>query len=83
MEFSSQEYWRSHSLLQGIFLTQRSNPGLLPCRQILYRLSHQGSHLLDSDAFLYGGERGRDTSYHHYIQLHMGVCPVQKDKKKK
>ena len=32
-----------HSLLQGIFLTQRSNPGLLHCRQILYYLSHQGS----------------------------------------
>ena len=26
---------RSHSLLQGIFLTQESNPGLLHCRQIL------------------------------------------------
>ena len=25
-----------HSLLQGIFLTQGSNPGLLHCRQILY-----------------------------------------------
>ena len=33
----------SHSLLQGIFLTQRSNPGLLHCRWILYFLSHQGS----------------------------------------
>ena len=33
----------SHSLLQGIFLTQGSNPGLLHCRQILYPLSHQGS----------------------------------------
>ena len=31
-----------HSLLQGIFLTQGSNPGLLHCRWILYRLSHQG-----------------------------------------
>ena len=29
----------SHSLLQGIFLTQGSNRGLLHCRQILYRLS--------------------------------------------
>ena len=29
--------------LQGIFLTQGSNPGLLHCRQILYQLSHQGS----------------------------------------
>ena len=27
-----------HSLLQGIFLTQGSNPGLPHCRQILYRL---------------------------------------------
>ena len=33
----------SHSLLQGIFSTQGSNPGLLHCRQILYHLSHQGS----------------------------------------
>ena len=32
-----------HYLLQGIFPTQVSNPGLLNCRQISYRLSHQGS----------------------------------------
>jgi len=32
-----------HFLLQGIFLTQVLNPGLLHCRQILYHLSHQGS----------------------------------------
>ena len=32
-----------HSLLQGIFLTQRSNVGLLHCRWILYHPSHQGS----------------------------------------
>ena len=32
-----------HCLLQGIFLTQGSNLGLLHCRQILYHLSHQGS----------------------------------------
>ena len=30
-----------HSLLQGIFPTQGSNPGLLHYRQILYQLSHQ------------------------------------------
>ena len=34
---------RSHSLLQGIFPTQGSNPGLSLCRWILYQLSHQGS----------------------------------------
>ena len=32
-----------HFLLQGIFPTQGSNPGLPHCRRILYRLSHQGS----------------------------------------
>ena len=32
-----------HFLLQEIFQTQGLNPGLLHCRQILYRLSHQGS----------------------------------------
>ena len=30
-------------LLQGIFLTQGSNPGLPHCRQMLYPLSHEGS----------------------------------------
>ena len=32
-----------HFSLQGIFLTQGTNPGLQHCRQILYHLSHQGS----------------------------------------
>ena len=31
----------SCSLLQGIFPTQRSNPGLLHCRQIIYQLSYE------------------------------------------
>ena len=31
------------SLLQGKFLTQESNQGLLHCLQILYQLSYQGS----------------------------------------
>ena len=35
-----------HSLLQGIFPTQGSNPGLLHCRQILYYLSYQRSHYM-------------------------------------
>ena len=33
----------SLSLLQGIFPTQGSNPGLPHCRWILYQLSHQGN----------------------------------------
>ena len=39
-----QEYWSGlHALLQGIFLTQESNQGLLHCRRILYQLSYQRS----------------------------------------
>ena len=33
----------SHSLLQGIFPIQGSNPGLLHWRQIIYHLRHRGS----------------------------------------
>ena len=61
IDFETQENWNSpgkntgvssHSLLQGILPTQRWNPGLLHCMQILYCLSHQGSpqRLLDVDA---------------------------------
>ena len=35
----------SHSFLQGIFPTQGSNLGLLDCRQILYHLNHQETHI--------------------------------------
>ena len=35
----------SLSLLQGIFPTQGSNPGLPHCRQIIYQLSHKRSPL--------------------------------------
>ena len=44
MEFSGKNTALGcHSLLQGIFPTQGSNPGLLYCRQILYCLSHRGA----------------------------------------
>jgi len=33
----------SCSLLQGIFPTKGSNPGVLHCGQILYQLNHKGS----------------------------------------
>ena len=37
MGFSRQEYWGScHFLLQGIFLTQGSSPGLPHCRQMFF-----------------------------------------------
>ena len=42
----------SLSLLQGIFPTQGSNPGLPHCRQILYQLNHKGSpRIQESVAF--------------------------------
>ena len=42
LEFSRQEYWSGcHFLLQGIFLAQGLNPGLLHCRQLLYLVSHR------------------------------------------
>ena len=40
----------SLSLLLGIFPTQGWNPGLLHCRQILYRLSHKGSIVCNRNA---------------------------------
>ena len=47
MGFSSQNTGVGcHFLLQGIFLTQKSNPGLLHCRRILYQLSQKGITLL-------------------------------------
>ena len=40
-----------HALLQGIFPTQGSNPGLLHCRRNLYRLSHQGDQIISDYIF--------------------------------
>ena len=39
----------SHSLLHGIFPTQGSNPCLLHCRQIFYRLSHQEAKKIEKE----------------------------------
>ena len=50
-EFSRQEYW-SHSLLQGIFLTQGSNLGLLHCRWILYCRTREAWEGLNKKTFL-------------------------------
>ena len=46
----------SHSLFQGILLTQGSNPGLPHWKQILYRLSHQGSPLGYRERLKGGGD---------------------------
>ena len=43
----------SLSLLQEIFPTQESNPGLPQCRRILYQLSYEGSPNKNSQKMLY------------------------------
>ena len=55
----------SLSLLQGIFPTQGSNPGLLHCRWILDQLSHQGSpRILEGVAYPFsrGSSRPRNRT---------------------
>ena len=46
----------SLSLLQWIFLIQKSNQGFLHCRRILYQLSYQGINLRDQ------GQPNKDNS---------------------
>ena len=59
----------SLSLLQGIFPTQGSNPGLPHCRQILYQPSHQGS---------IGGFSGRNRSLAQPLPgfILWTICPL-------
>ena len=42
-----------HALLQGIFPTQGSNPGLPHCRKILYHVSHLGRPIIPLLCFKY------------------------------
>ena len=62
----------SLSLLQGIFLTQGSNPGLPHCRRILYQLSHQGSlkSLLPLKISLVQPTRRKKKLLDHHPQLY-------------
>ena len=63
-----------HALLQGIFLTQESNPCLLcllHCRQILYLLSHQGSpNRLYLKAKKYFGDHGLHLKVEGNEEMH-------------
>ena len=43
----------SHSLLEGIYLTQELNLDLLHCSQILYHLNYQGSPVLEKKLEFY------------------------------
>ena len=64
----------SHPLLQGIFPTQGSNPGLPRCRLILYQLSHKGSQIEGGELeavtdFILGGSKvTSDTGCSHEIK---------------
>ena len=56
--------WVVHSLLQRIFPNLGLNLGLLPCRQILYHLSHQGIIGVDPNLPI----------YLHPIPLLVSIC---------
>ena len=51
---------RCHSLFQGIFPTQGLNLGVLHCRQILYHLSYQGSHIKKNKGPRNKSKEGKD-----------------------
>ena len=57
----------SCSLLQGIFPTQGSNPGLPHCMWILYQLSHQGN----PNALLYFHPNSYYSAWHEEVALHI------------
>ena len=63
----------SCSLLQGIFPTQGSNPGLPHCRQILSQLSHQYAEYIMWNAGLDESQAGikisrRNINNHRYVE---------------
>ena len=73
----------SLSLLQGIFPTQRLNPGLLHYRQILYHLRHKGSPLLPLTLAL-GPTTGREHSPAYQQKIGLKIywawpCPPEQE----
>ena len=62
----------SLSLLQEIFPTQRLNPGLPHCRQILYQLSHLNIYFLirahDNSSWCPGSIRSRNNVLHALVK---------------
>ena len=72
-----------HFLLQGIFPTQGSNPGLLHCRQILYRLTYpQKVQVCERKRFLSWPLKmtAWSLSSYHSVKLSRRVC-LPKNKK--
>ena len=67
VEFSRPEYWSGLlSLLQGIFPTQGSNPGLLPCRRMIYQLSYPSP---------FTGLTHPCLRIHHYLEISISESP--------
>ena len=65
-----------HALLQGIFPTQGSNPGLQHCRRILYHMKHQGSpRILKWVAYLFSS----GTSWPRNWPRRLGSPALQAD----
>ena len=65
----------SFSLLQWIFPTQESNWGFLPCRQILYQLSYQGSPIM------YANNNKKRLKSQEHIQCKFKINPPQLQKR--
>ena len=65
-----------HLLLQGVFLTQGLNLGLLHRRQILYCLSHQGSPAATwiQRAWAQGGRLAHTQGHRHRSTRHCCGC---------
>ena len=66
-----------HSLLQGIFLAQGWNPGLLSCRHILYHWNYQGNTRcycrVSTKPAVVGDKRNRtsiNTELHRVMESH-------------
>ena len=67
-----------YALLQGIFPTQGSNPGLPHCRQILYHLSHQGSpRILELVAYLFSREASWPRNQSGSPELQVDSLPAE------
>ena len=64
----------SCSLLQGIFPTQESNPGLPHCRRILHQLSHKGRpRILEWVAYLFSSRSSRPRSQNKKCKKHIYI----------
>ena len=82
MRFSRQEYWSELFLHPGIFLIQKSNPGFLHCRQILYSLSHQGRELwirfsetvVSIHSWFQNSHHTETVVWRTYLKVTLGLC---------